>query len=161
MNHLSTFESKRLVSADTADLDLGDAPATAGEPLPEAEVKTLCGWLKDKLGEAKVGKVEAGKRLVDSPVVALNSDKFLSPAMRRIMRAMKPDEAETPAKMDLEINPRHPLIKSLYKLSTSDADRASLIAEQLYENALLAAGIVEEPRNFVSRLNKILEMAAK
>jgi len=161
MNHLSTFESKRLVSADTADLDLGDAPATAGEPLPEAEVKTLCGWLKDKLGEAKVGKVEAGKRLVDSPVVALNSDKMLSPAMRRIMRAMKPDEAETPAKMDLEINPRHPLIKSLYKLSTSDADRASLIAEQLYENALLAAGIVEEPRNFVSRLNKILEMAAK
>jgi len=81
--------------------------------------------------------------------------------MRRIMRAMTPDEAEAPAKMDLEINPRHQLFKNLYKLSTSDADRAALIAEQLYENALLAASIVEEPRNFVSRINKILEMAAK
>jgi molecular chaperone HtpG len=81
--------------------------------------------------------------------------------MRRIMRAMKPEEAEQPAKMDLEINPRHPLIKSLHKLSSTDSDRASIIAEQLYENALLAAGIVEEPRNFVARLNKILEMAAR
>jgi molecular chaperone HtpG len=103
----------------------------------------------------------AGKRLVDSPVVALNSDKMLSPAMRRIMRAMKQEEAETPPKMDLEINPRHQLIKNLQKLTTADPDRATLIAEQLYENALLAAGIVEEPRNFVSRLNKILEMAAR
>ncbi|HQF40240.1 MAG TPA: molecular chaperone HtpG [Opitutaceae bacterium] len=161
MSHLSTFEGKRLVSADSADLDLGDAPAATGEALPEADVNALSSWLKEKLGDAKVGKVEAGKRLVDSPVVALNSDKFLSPAMRRIMRAMKQEEAEQPPKMDLEINPRHPLIKSLHKLSTTDADRAALIAEQLYENALLAAGIVEEPRNFVTRLNKILEMAAK
>jgi molecular chaperone HtpG len=161
MSHLGTFESKRIVSADSADLELGDSPSATGEALPESDLKTLCGWLKDKLGEARVGKVEAGKRLVDSPVVALNSDKFLSPAMRRIMRAMKPEEAEQPAKMDLEINPRHPLIKSLHKLSSTDSDRASIIAEQLYENALLAAGIVEEPRNFVARLNKILEMAAR
>ena len=156
MSHLGTFESKRLVSADSAELDLGDAPATTGEALSDDDVKALCSWLKDKLGENRVGKVEAGKRLVDSPVVALNSDKFLSPAMRRIMRAMKPDEAETPPKMDLEINPRHQLIKNLHNLSTTDADRATLIAEQLYENSLLAAGIVEEPRNFVTRLNKIL-----
>ncbi|MBK8475730.1 MAG: molecular chaperone HtpG [Opitutaceae bacterium] len=161
MSHLGTFESKRLVSADSANLELGDAPAATGEALADDDVKSLCSWLTEKLGDAKVGKVEAGKRLVDSPVVALNSDQMLSPAMRRIMRAMKQEEAETPPKMDLEINPRHQLIKNLHKLTTTDADRAALIAEQLYENALLAAGIVEEPRNFVTRLNKILEMAAR
>ena len=160
MNHLGTFETKRLVSADSSDLELGDSPAATGEALSDDEVKALCGWLREKLGD-RVGRVEVGKRLVDSPVVALNSDKILSPAMRRIMRAMKHDEPEPQQKMDLEINPRHALIKNLNRLRTADAERAGLIAEQLYENALLAAGLVEEPRAFVSRLNKILELAAR
>lgn len=160
MSHLGKFEDKKLVSADSADLDLGDAPATTGEALSDDDAKSLSAWLREKLGD-RVGKVETGKRLVDSPVVALNSDKMLSPAMRRIMRAMKQEEAEQPPKMDLEINPRHALVQSLQRLRSTDEARATLIAEQLYENALLAAGIVEEPRNFVSRLNKILELAAR
>ena len=39
---------------------------------------------------------KAGERLVDSPVLALNADKMMSPHMRRMMRAMKRDEAASP-----------------------------------------------------------------
>ena len=63
--------------------------------------------------------------------------------------------------LDLEINARHALVHSLNTLRTSNPERAALICQQLHDNALLAAGIVEEPRLLVGRLNKLLEMAAK
>ena len=74
---------------------------------------------------------------------------------------MKDDEAGEQPKLDLEINPRHPLVHSLNALRKADAAKAALICEQLYDNSLLAAGIVEEPRLLVGRLNKLLEMAAR
>jgi len=161
MGHLGKFSDKRLVSADSSDLDLGDAPPPgAGEPLPEAEMTALLGWMRETLGE-RVGQVRSGSRLVDSPAVALNADKFLSPAMRRAMRMMNTDEADTAPRLDLEINPRHSLIQSLNALRASDPEKAALICEQLHDNTLIAAGIVEEPRLLVGRLNKLLEMAAK
>ena len=160
MSHLGKFADKRLVSADSSDIDLGDAPAGTGEPLSREEMDALLAWIRETLGE-RVGQVRAGSRLVDSPAVALNSDKFLSPAMRRMLRAMKDDEAGDDPKLDLEINPRHPLVHSLNALRTSGPERAALICQQLHDNALLAAGIVEEPRLLVGRLNKLLEMAAK
>jgi hypothetical protein len=48
-------------------------------------------------------------------VLALNADKFMSPHMRRMMKAMKKDEAESPLKVNLEINPRHAVIKRLFE----------------------------------------------
>jgi TNF receptor-associated protein 1 len=160
MSHLGKFADKRLVSADSSELDLGDAPSGAGEPLAKEEMDSLLGWIRETLGE-RVGQVRSGVRLVDSPAAALNSDKMLSPAMRRALRMMKDDEAGEQPKLDLEINPRHALVHSLNALRKTDAAKAAMICEQLLDNTLLAAGIVEEPRLLVGRLNKLLEMAAK
>jgi TNF receptor-associated protein 1 len=160
MSHLGKFADKPLVSADSADLDLGDAPAPSGEALSAAEAEAFATWLREALGE-KVGKVKAGTRLFDSPVVALNTDKLLSPAMRRLMRAMKQGEPEPAPRVDLEFNPRHALVRNLHSLRTTDPERALLVAEQLLDNALLAAGLVDEPRLIVGRLNRILELASR
>lgn len=162
MGHIGMFDEKKLSSADQADLDLGDAPEQEGEALSEDEVKELSQWMRDTLGE-KVDEIKSGKRLVDSPIVALNTDKMLSPAMRRLMKAVrKGDEGmDYPEpKMDLEINPRHSLIRNLNKLRTEDAERAQLICEQLYDNSLVAAGLIDEPREIISRVNKLLDMLA-
>src|SRR5690606_5126512 len=79
MSHLGRFQEKQLVSADADGLELpGDAQQTAGEPLPESEANDLCAWLKSTLGEKRVSGVETGNRLVDSPAVALNTDKFMT-----------------------------------------------------------------------------------
>ena len=64
-------------------------------------------------------------------------------------------------KMDLEINPRHELIRSLNDLRKNDGEKAKIICEQLYDNALMAAGVVDDPRVLVQRMNRILEMASK
>jgi len=61
--------------------------------------------------------------------------------------------------LSLEINPRHGLIKSLYTLHKKDAELAKLIAEQLLDNSLISAGLIEDPRLVLSNLNKLLEKA--
>ena len=61
----------------------------------------------------------------------------------------------------LEINPKHPLIVSLYQLKDDPGSIASLVAEQLLDNCLIAAGLVEDPRYMVPRLNELLLASTK
>lgn len=150
---LSEFEKKTLVSADRADLDLGDAenPDTGGEPLPGDRVSALCDYIAAEIGDERVEKVEAGTRLVGSPVAALNPDEYLTAQMRRMMQAMKPDDAPPPLKVRLEINPRHELIKKLDAARESDPELAKLVTAQLFDNALFAAGLLDDKKSLISR----------
>ncbi len=162
MSYLVNFKEKKIVAADQADLDLGETDkAPEGQSLSESEASDFTAWLRQSLGE-RVGKVETGKRLVESPVIALNNDKMATPAMRRMMKAMHQEQGHEPlVKMDLEINPRHKLIQKLNALRTANPEKAKVLAEQLADNAMLAAGLVEDPRVLVNRLHQILEFAAE
>jgi hypothetical protein len=62
------------------------------------------------------------------------------------------------ARQTLEINPAHPIIVQLYELKSSNEPRAKLIAEQLFDNALVAAGLLDDPRTMLPRLNRLLEL---
>ena len=101
--------------------------------------------------------MKASDRLVDSPVLALNADKFMSPQMRRMMKAMNKEGGDNPLRVNLEINPRHAVIKRLFETHTAAPERAKLVAEQLLDNALISAGLLEDPTDMVARLNKLLE----
>ncbi len=162
MNHLRDFDKKPLVPADREDLDLGENPAHAqGEPLAADTLKGLCDWLSETLGKDRVTSVTSGdKRLVDSPCVVLNTDKFMTAHMRRVMRAMKPELApgDEAASVALQVNPRHALIKNLASLKDRDADLAKLVAEQLYDNALVSAGLLDNPRPMALRTFRLLEI---
>ncbi|MCB1077602.1 MAG: molecular chaperone HtpG, partial [Verrucomicrobiae bacterium] len=80
---LNQYQEKPLVSADRADLDLGesDSPVEGGEPLPEDRLGGLCEFMASEIGDGRVEKIEAGNRLVGSPVAALNPDEHLSAQM--------------------------------------------------------------------------------
>ena len=70
----------------------------------------------------------------------------------------KDDEAEAlPAKHDLEINPAHPVISRLEAMRSKDAALAANVAEQVLDNARVAAGLLEDPRAMLNRLNQLLE----
>src|SRR6185369_12139804 len=155
MNNVREFDGKKLTAADHADVKLSDLPKPEGA-LSDADVGTLTKWMKDTLGE-RVSEVKTSERLVDSPVLALNADKFMSPHMRRMMKAMNKDGADTPLRVNLEINPRHAVIKRLFETHTANPDRAKLVAEQLLDNALISAGLLDDATAMVARLNKLLE----
>jgi molecular chaperone HtpG len=153
---LGTFDGKKLVSVRHGGVELDDQ-AQEGESLTPEQTTALCDFLKNQLGD-RVTSVTSGKRLVDSPVIALVPADGLSPQMRQMMKAMD-ENFKDEVKVELEINPRHPLVRKLSAAMDSNPEVAALVAGQLLDNALIAAGLLEDARDTVSRMNKLMEKA--
>jgi len=153
MDHLREFEGKPVQAAEKADLAL-EQEFTA---LSEEDAKALAAFVKETLGE-RVHEVRASKRLVGSPAVAVESDKFMTSSMRRILKSMNREGGPSfEAKPDLELNPNHAMMASLEKMRHTDAALAAKVAEQIFDNARVAAGLMEDPREMLNRVNELLE----
>ena len=154
MEHLREFDKKRLVSAEKADLKL-DKETTGA--LSEEDAKALADFIKERLAD-RVHDVRSSKRLVGSPAVVVDSDAHITSSMRRVMKMMnREDGPSLDSKPDLEINPDHAMLIRLNTIRQSDAALAGEVAEQIFDNALVAAGLLEDPRAMLSRLNSLLE----
>jgi len=154
MDHLHTFDGKNVRPADKAEIQLGTTTPQA-ETLSDEQVAALSLWLKETIG-TRVNAVRASKRLVDSPAVIIDTDQF-SATLRRIARAARPNEPKPDLKIDLEINPSHPIINRLEAMRQADPALAAKVAEQIFDNARVAAGLLEDPREMIGRLNQLLE----
>jgi molecular chaperone HtpG len=75
-----------------------------------------------------------------------------------MMRQVDP-EFSSGREVHLEINPRHKLLKNLDSARTIQPEFAKLVAEQIADNALLAAGLLEEGRDMVSRVYEIMQQS--
>ena len=149
---LGTYKGKKLVSADRADIDLDDL-ADNESKLSEEEGKSLVEWLGTALGD-KVESVDIGKRLVSHPVVALTPQDAPSGQMRAMMEAMGQNAPALKAR--LEFNPNHELVAKLNALRGEKEEVAKKLANQLADNALLAAGMVKDPAKIVAGMNELL-----
>jgi molecular chaperone HtpG len=156
MEHLREFDGKKVIAAEKADLTL-DQPEDKTHALSSDEARLLANFIKETLGE-RVGEVRTSKRLVGSPAVVVESEEQLTSSMRRILKAMNREGAPTfDSKPDLEINPDHPMIARLEKIRHQDTALAAEVSEQVFDNALVAAGLLEDPRAMLGRLNSLLE----
>jgi TNF receptor-associated protein 1 len=153
MERLANYNEKTLVSAEKADLKLEDEKS---DGLTEDQSKDLAGWIKGKLDQ-NVDEVRASSRLVDSPVVLLAKDKEMTATMRQMMRQLGRENDMPPMPMDLEINPHHPVIVRLNDLRAGNEKLATQVTEQLLDNARIMAGLMEDPRSMVKRLNTLLQ----
>jgi TNF receptor-associated protein 1 len=152
MEALPEFKGKKLVSADRGEIDLEDV-ATEGEELDSKKRKNLIKFIEDELSE-RIEKVEASGRLIDSPVAALTPKDAPNAQMRSMMQAMGQDMPST--KATLEINPRHAVMHGLSDLIEADKETASLVVQQLADNALLAAGLLDNPHKMTARMNELI-----
>jgi len=152
MENLHQFEEKTLTAAERADLKIESPSDEPG--LTNEETEDLSQWIKASLGD-QIESVTGSERLVDSPAVVVDADKTMTSNMRRLMKAMNQDSG--PDKFELEINPRHSVIKRLHATRATNEDLARSVAAQLFDNARMAAGVVEDPRELVTRLNSLLE----
>ena len=153
MDNLREFDGKTIVAAEKAEIE-AEGEKEASESLSEEEAKGLVEWLKETLGD-KLNEARVSKRLVDSPAVVVDSDKFMTASMRQMMSAMNKDAPSL--KVDLELNDRHPIIVGLNNMRASNEELAKKAAEQLFDNSLAASGLLEDPRTMVKRLNELLE----
>jgi len=168
LSHVREFEGKPLVSADRADLKLPeDKKATAkeetGPDMAGDQITSLTGWIKEILG-TRIKEVVDSRRLVDSPAMIVNPDGFMSATMERIMQAAHQESGQESFGLgakNLEINTHHPLIRQLAALREQDQDFAASVVEQIFDNALIQAGLLVDQRTMVQRSYKIMERATR
>lgn len=153
LEHLREFDGKKLVSAEKADVKLEKDPAG----LDTDTAISLATFVKETLGD-RVGEVRTSKRLASSPALAVNGDSEVTANMRRMMKAMnRAGDLPPPPKPDLELNPAHPLVVNLEKLRHTDPSLAAQIAEQLHDQSLASANLLDDPRAMLGRMTALLE----
>lgn len=174
MNNVKTFGGRPLISAETSSVDLNSERPKDKEQseeeikkesaaLNEDQIRVLCDWFTNTLGSNRVLQVKSTNRLNDSPACVTDHE---SGALRRMMKMVEQNNqgqsTELPPQV-LEINPDHSIIQTLSNIvgGGGDQDVAKIVAEQIMDNALIAAGLVDDPRTMLPRLNKILEKTLK
>ena len=169
LSHLGEYDGKKLVSADRSDLTLPEN-AVEEDASKEEENKdalasevqqSLCKWMKEILAD-KVKDVKPSSRLVASPAMIVNVDGMMTSSMERIMLAQGAPEEQLAmgGKKDMEINPASPLIKKLADLRVNNEEFARDIVEQIFDNAMIQAGLLVDPQQMVNRNYRILEQMA-
>ncbi|EDO07441.2 heat shock Hsp90 family protein [Babesia bovis T2Bo] len=165
--NIQDYNGKKMVAIDSPvddfepDLETIENEGVEVEMLTEEQKESLSKFVQSTLG-SKVNAVKFSDRLVDSPAVVTG---FLSAALRKVMKAtMKgaPNAGESLSSMPatLEINPKHKLCSTIYHVMQHDEAVAKMLIEQLYDNASIAAGIVDDPRSMLTRLNNMLTLTA-
>ena len=127
MENLMRFEEKELRSAEQAEITV----ETNAEKLNEEQSKHIVEWFKTLLGD-KVKEVKISKRLIDSPAAIVSEDKYMTTAMRKLLKSLqKEEDALNTVNYNLEINPASPIICELYKAWDNHNPIAEEIASQI------------------------------
>lgn len=139
--------------------DLNETPAAT--KLSEEE-KTSLAELREKvrsvLGD-RVADIRISERLAGSPAV-LVSPEGVSSSMEKIIRIMQKSE-NVPQKI-LELNPEHPLIRSLLKIYADNTENPLVdeLINSLFDNVLLLDGYLGDPYLMADRNLKLMDKAA-
>lgn len=156
---LKAFEGHPLVNV--ADAELPDPEKDSDEPeLPALDEDSLAGLIervKSELGD-KVNAVRMTDRLSNSPARLVDAEGAMEQSVQRVYQMM--DKSFEMPKKVLELNPRHPIIEGLAGLPAEDP-RFGLIAEQVFEDALLVEGLHPDPVSMVARIQDLMAAVLK
>ncbi|KAF1484945.1 Heat shock protein 75 kDa, mitochondrial, partial [Eudyptula minor novaehollandiae] len=160
--HLREFDKKKLISVETDIVvdhykeEKFEESHSAAERLTEKEAEDLMAWMRNALG-SRVTSVKVTTRLDTHPAMITVLEMGAARHFLRMQQLAKTQEERAQLlQPTLEINTGHALIKKLNELKDSQPDLAQLLLDQIYENAMIAAGLNEDPRPMVSRLNELL-----
>lgn len=125
--------------------------------LLKSQIDELIPWIKQKL-TGKVASVKTTNKLDSHPCVVTVEEMA---AARHFVKTQSHNMSEEHRyallQPQLELNAKHPIITKLHKLMSSDPELADLLAKQLFSNAMVGAGLVEDPRMLLTSMNELLE----
>jgi TNF receptor-associated protein 1 len=187
MANVGTYEGRSLVSVEKSDIDLskfdikkkdkdenkdGDDDNKESDnkkddkdkeemTLSATEAIDVCMWMKKTLGDGKVVSCRPSSRLVSSPAIVTDNESGM---MRRMMRMVDNSDGRDGMPLpgqNVEINPSHPIIVGLHEIKETEPVLARVLAEQVYDNCLVAAGLMDDSRTMLPRLNDLLVSLVK
>ncbi|XP_069502954.1 heat shock protein 75 kDa, mitochondrial isoform X1 [Ambystoma mexicanum] len=163
--HLREFDKKKLISVETDIVvdhykeEKFEDGRSGIERLSEKDTEDLLAWMRNGLG-TRIANVKVTPRLDTHPAMITVLEMGAARHFLRTQQLAKTTEERAQIMQPtLEINTGHPLIKKLVQLRDSEPDLARLVLDQIYENAMITAGLNEDPRPMVSRLNELLTKA--
>jgi TNF receptor-associated protein 1 len=168
MANLEQYEGRKLVSVEKGDIDLSeitkdkdddpdDKLYESDRALTTGESVEFCEWFRKELGSDKVASCTATSRLRSFPAIVTDNE---SGAMRRMMRLVDTTDGNRDGiplpKQHVEINPKHPVIVGIHDLTKTEPALAKVLAAQVFDNCLVAAGLLDDSRSMLPRLNDLL-----
>jgi molecular chaperone HtpG len=155
---LREYNGKKLVDALQGELELPEEDEAQKEKNEALEPLTtrFQEVLKDDVAEVRLSK-----RLAESPACLVTPEGGIASHIERLLREQ--NQAIPEQKRILELNPNHPLIEAIDKLSKKEsADEVNQWVELIYDQALLAEGSpIKEPAKFAQRLTGLMQEVAK
>lgn len=155
MGSLNEFDGKTFVSVAKGELDLdklSDQDEKDQQKKVEEDSADIVKLIKEKL-EDKIEDVRVSHRLTTSPACIVLNEHDMALYMQNLLKQAGQQMPST--KPTLEINPSHPMLVKMN--NETDLDRVKEWSLLLFEQAILAeGGQLENPADFVARLNKIM-----
>merc|ERR1712137_652905 len=150
MNSIGTFKGKKLKPIESAEIEKEDDEEISEEE--RAQIKTFNDWIRNEL-EDKISSVKDTNRLTDTPAVIIDHESI---AYRRMMMQVDPKRMPKLPKQAMEVNINHPVMKNLRVVRESNSELASQVIQQVYDNAMVAAGLLTDSRPMLDRINSLM-----
>ncbi|CAI6365540.1 unnamed protein product [Macrosiphum euphorbiae] len=162
---VKTFKNVKLTLVEkeinTANNQSSQTVELGTDSLSQLQLDSLLPWIESVLGN-KVKKVKITGQLESHPCVITVDD--MTAARHFIKTQLKQMDEEmlfSILQPQLELNPKHAVIKKLLSLKESNPELAKLIVEQLYSNSMVTAGLINDSRKLVSNMNRVLELVVE
>uniref|UniRef100_A0A0N5A909 HATPase_c domain-containing protein n=1 Tax=Syphacia muris TaxID=451379 RepID=A0A0N5A909_9BILA len=154
---LPQFKQKQLKSVDHwAQYNENTEGEKSSTVIRDTDKKELLDWMKSTLGSVK-----GSHRVSEHPcVLNVRAEPGMARHLLRIGQ-VKDMEHLVFLQPTLNVNLSHPIISSLVRLHKTNPKLAQLVAEQIYDNALVTCGLLKDPSNMIERVNRLLSELLK
>lgn len=142
------YDGKEFKNVSSGDLGIEDKEKEEDAKKEAEEHKKLFDFMKETLS-GKVTDVRVSTRLKSHPV-CLTADGEISIEMEKILQSM-PNNEHVKANKVLEINVEHDMFEQINNAFKEDKGKAKLLANILYNQALLIEGLpLEDPVQYAN-----------
>ena len=154
------YDGRAFQSITRGEVDISNVgdPKSDDEPAEAVLSDSFVAKMKHVLGD-DVADVRSSANLETSLARLVADESGMDPQMERMMRMHNPDFAGGPKV--LEVNAKHPLVKTLNsRIEAGDFAASENFTRLLYDSAVVAEGEpIADPREFTNRIAAVMEAA--
>ncbi|MBL6596828.1 MAG: molecular chaperone HtpG [Candidatus Puniceispirillum sp.] len=160
LSNIQQFAGKAFQSITRGEVNLSDiGKAKQKDDQPDETLSDIFVAKIKNVLEGSVANVRSSANMETSLARLVADENGMDQQMERMMRMHNPDFKGMPK--ILEVNAKHPLIKSLNaKLETGEFEGSDDFAKLILDTALVAEGeAIIDPRDFTRRLSDVMQKA--